>query len=181
MRDPASLVLPLEAGSREGLTQPTSAESRELNRPEDGPDPKATWVGRLTREETDAACPRHGEVQDRTDAAAELAKREGNYVTASQYGTQVHTNLKDQIDALDDGNFVAERSYIKSNIEDYGTRGSVRVNILEKVGNDTVCVYDIKTGRSGLTPGRSAEIAGAVIVHYGPGQRTIAIETRPCR
>lgn len=137
-------------------------------------------VKRLTREETDAACPRHAEVQSRTDAAAEIVKLEGNYWGAAEYGTKVHKNLKDQIDALDDPNFKAEVSILKSDeYARYGSKGSVRIDVLEKVSNETVCVYDIKTDRRGLSLTRSGEIFGEVTSAFGPTTRIIVIETRP--
>jgi hypothetical protein len=60
----------------------------------------------------------------------------------------------------------------------YGKLDSVRIDILENVGNGTVCVYDIKTGRSSLSLPRSAEIAGEVHSLYPGTQRIVVIETR---
>jgi hypothetical protein len=142
---------------------------------------EAIWVGRLTREETDVACPRHGEVQSRTDEAAGTVRREGNYLTPTQYGTAVHKNLADQIRVLDDPNFRAEASFIKSRDAGYGEVGSKRIDVLENVGNGTVCVYDIKTGTRGLALQRSGEIAGAVHYYFPRTQSIIVIETRPRR
>ena len=59
-------------------------------KPGELPSANAIWVGRRSKDEVDAACPRHGEVQWRTDNAADTMTREGNYRTASQYGTAVH-------------------------------------------------------------------------------------------
>jgi len=53
--------------------------------------------------------------------------------------------------------------------------------VLESVGNGTVCVYDIKTGRRGLSTARSAEIVGTVFSRYQGTRRIIMIETRPTR
>lgn len=136
---------------------------------------------RLTREETDIACPRHGEVQSRTDEAADTVRREGNYFTAAQFGTAVHKNLESQIKALDDPNFRAEVSISKTREETYGTRGSIRIDVLENVGNGTVCVYDIKTGHSALSAARSAELVGTIFSRYPDTSRVILIEARPRR
>jgi hypothetical protein len=140
--------------------------------------PDAIEIGRLTRNEVDAACPRHGEVQSRTDEAAERVRREGNYTGAADYGTKVHVDLKRQIDDLEDPNFRAEVSAIKSRVETYGTKDSIRVDVLENVGDGTVCVYDIKTGKTRLSPARSAEIATNVHSIYPGTQRILVIETR---
>jgi len=148
--------------------------------PGDEPAKAAIWVGQLTKDQTDAACPRHAEVQDRTDYAADVVTREGNtWWSATQYGTAVHENLKAQIKGLEDPNFVAETSYLKSVDAGYGTRGSVRIDVLENVGNGIVCVYDIKTGRARLSTARSAEIASEVHSRFELTQRIIVIETRP--
>lgn len=150
-------------------------------RPGEAPTATPSWVGRLTREETDAACPRHPEVQSRTDDAADTVRREGNYWTAAEYGTKVHKNLERQIKFLDDPNFVAEQSISKRRDETYGTPGSIRIDVLEWVGNGTVCVYDVKTGRRGLSTRRSAEIVGTVFRRYSDTRRIILIDTRPRR
>lgn len=142
-------------------------------------DAPATRIGVLDREQVDAACPRHGEVQSLTDTAADTATREGNYRTRAEYGTRVHKEIERQVNALDDLNFRAEVSAIKSIGENYGKRGSVRVDVLENVGDGTVCVYDIKTGKSGLTPARMAEIANNVHSLYPGTKRTLVIEARP--
>ncbi len=149
-----------------------------------GGEPKleAEWVGRVSRNDVDNACPRYGEVQSRTDDAADRAQREGNYWTAQQYGTAVHTLLKYDIDRLLDKDFVAEISLMKSDPDArYGVRGSIRVDVLENVRNGTVCVYDIKTGDRGLSLPRSAEIAREVFGRYSSTNRIIVVETRPRR
>ena len=61
----------------------------------------------------------------------------------------------------------------------YGEKGSIRVDVLENRGNGTVCVYDIKTGQSGLSPARMAEIAGTVFRTYAGTKRIIVTEIRP--
>ena len=70
---------------------------------------------------------------------------------------------------------------IKTREETYGTPGSIRVDVLERAQENVVCVYDIKTGKSGLSATRAAEIASRVAVIYTPASRIIVIETRPKR
>jgi hypothetical protein len=60
-----------------------------------------------------------------------------------------------------------------------GQTGSIRVDVYEKVSDDLVCVYDIKTGRRGLSYARIQEIAAAVAEKYGKEARFIIIEIRP--
>ena len=76
-------------------------------------------------------------------------------------------SLKRQIDALVDPNFRAEVSVLKIIDEAYGTKDSVRVDVLENLGNGAVCIYDIKTGKSGLNAGRALEIARKVHASFG--------------
>jgi hypothetical protein len=102
-------------------------------------------------------------------------------MSRQQFGTAVHTHLKRQIDALDDPNLRAEVSRLKSKIPEvgYGTKGSIRIDVLENAGGGTVCVYDIKTGASGLTAARMREIARVTLKHYPNARRIIVSEIRP--
>jgi hypothetical protein len=137
-------------------------------------------VGTRTREEVNAACPRHEEVQSRTDLAVTTIQQLGGYRDAATYGTLVHKNLELQIKNLRDPDFVAERSFLKSGgLASYSQLGTVRIDVLENLRNGTVCVYDIKTGRSPLTAARSLEIARNVRANYTEAQRILVIETRP--
>lgn len=120
-------------------------------------------------------------MQSRTDDAAGAVRREGNYWTAAEYGTKVHKNLEEQIDRLADPNLRAELSISTTREETYGTRGSIRIDVFERVGNGTVCVYDIKTGRRGLSAARSSELVGTVFALYKDTRRIVLIETRPRR
>jgi hypothetical protein len=96
----------------------------------------AIWVGHLTREQVDDACPRHAEVQSITDRAATTINR-GDYATAQQYGTAVHTWMEEQINGPKtvprspprDPNFRAEVSLLKSADERYGRENSVRIDV----------------------------------------------------
>lgn len=138
-------------------------------------------VGTLTKEEVDSVCRRLQQVQSLTDSAANKIKPLRRYMSPAEYGTQVHSELKRQIDKMRDPNFRAEVSHIKGMEEEqnYGAKGTVRVDVLEKRDEATVCVYDIKTGRSGLSVARFGEIASSVLSAYGPVQRIIITEVRP--
>lgn len=105
----------------------------------------------------------------------------------AQFGTRVHHEVALSVVAEDDENFQPEVSALKTIDEtkqkppkkvDYGTKDSIRVDVLEN-RNETVCVYDIKTGQSGLLPGRMNEFAMAVGKHYKNAQRIIVMEVRP--
>ena len=99
----------------------------------------------------------------------------------AEYGTLVHSLVKDQVDALGDPNLRAEISHIKGKEDEqqYGAKGTVRVDVFERRDRETVCVYDIKTGRSGLSVARFGEITRSVFSAYGPVQRIVITEVRP--
>jgi hypothetical protein len=138
------------------------------------------YVGRVDKRDVDDACPRHGEVQDRTDTAYDRAMKDSTYPNAAEKGKAIHLQLKKDIDSLDDPDLRAEVSILKSG-DGRNKKGSVRVDVLERVGNGTVCVYDLKTGNEPLYPGRSIEIARNVHKYYEDTTRILLIETRPRR
>ena len=143
-------------------------------------DDPAIGARTLNRDEVDASCPRHNEVQKLTNEAVIKIEGEGNYWGASAKGTLIHTAIRNEVIAINDPNFRAEVSTIKSKEADYyGQRGSIRVDILENVGDGSVCVYDIKTGVSGLSLPRMQEIASNVHSFYPGTKRVLVIETRP--
>jgi hypothetical protein len=137
------------------------------------------YVGTLDRDEVEAVCPRLEEVQERTNAAAKAVTDSGLVLPPAEYGTAVHSNLKKQIDGLSDPDFRAEISFLKSKEAKYGAKDSIRIDVLENVGDGTVCLYDIKTGRSGLGPARAVEIAAEVFDAFGTPQRIVVTEIRP--
>lgn len=149
--------------------------------PGTGLEPTAIHVRKLDRDETKRFCPRLDDVQARTNAAAAAVQAGGQYGDRADYGTKVHGALEAQIRALRDPDYRTEVSLGKIREEAYGRPGSIRVDVLEKVDNDTVCVYDIKTGARGLSKPRAAEIAGTVQSVFGPRLRIVVIEVRPIR
>jgi hypothetical protein len=138
------------------------------------------YVGRVDKKDVDDACPRHGEVQDRTDAAYDRAMQGITYPRPQERGTAIHKQLKDDIDALDDPNLRAEVS-IRESQDGKNKEGSIRTDVLERVGNGTVCVYDLKTGDEGLTRARSIQIARHVYKYYRDTTRILLIQIRPRR
>jgi hypothetical protein len=158
---------------------------------ESGADPRSpvSLVGSLTREEVDQVCPAQQLVQDLTDKAAVSFNR-ADY-SASGYGTAVHMKVRDDIGNLSNPNLRAEISLIKTLQEtgnvprepavSYGTPGSIRVDVLEKSSNYTVCVYDIKTGSRILGLSRMREIAQTVSNNFPGTLRIVVTETRPRR
>lgn len=103
-------------------------------------------------------------------------------MSPTQYGTAVHTALKHRIDGLGDPNFRAEVSLLKSAWGNYGQDGTIRIDVFELAHHDTVCVYDIKTGSSGMSLPRFDEIASRVnSIYRGAIRRILITEVRPRR
>jgi hypothetical protein len=100
-------------------------------------------------------------------------------LSPQQYGTRVHTALRDTIVARNDPNLKAEISAIKSEEKKYGKKGSIRMDAFENVGDSTVCVYDIKTGEAKLTLLRMQEIANNAQKLYPGTTKLRIIEKRP--
>ncbi len=145
-------------------------------------EPQVAFVGQLTRDQVEQACPRLPEVQERADIAADAFAGDRTSMSPQQYGTAVHTHLKHQIDGLLDPDFRAEVSFLKSRAADYyGQRGSIRIDVLERSKDDTVCVYDIKTGEAALGPWRSFEMVDRVRHAFPRWRRMIITEIRPTR
>lgn len=139
-------------------------------------------IALLNRSEVEQACPRLGEVQSLTDRANNDVRSSGGIMSATQFGTKVHTRLKQLIDSRHDPNFRAEVSYAGEEEDaDYGARGSVRIDVLERLGNGVVCVYDIKTGTRGLEGPRMTIIARKVLKRFPDTRRIVVTEVRPSR
>jgi hypothetical protein len=147
---------------------------------------EAIWVGRLTETEVQEACPRYGEVQGYTNSAANSVDR-AVFNTPSKYGTEVHKRVQVLVNGHDSNelppreyNFRAELSLLKGEEERYGKIGTRRIDVFENPQNGAVCIYDIKTGRRGLSFARFQELASTAAFYYGR-TRIIIAEMRPGR
>jgi hypothetical protein len=136
----------------------------------------------------------------RSDKAVKEVREDGEYDGPADFGTKVHKKLADGINQLGDKDYIAEVSLAKSRLEAdpersvsnedpderkeayYGQRGTIRVDVLENRPEiSTVCVYDPKTGKRGLSFTRMTELAKTVQKRYGETQHIIVIEIRPNR
>lgn len=135
-------------------------------------------VRTMTREEVAYVCPRLGEVEARADRAVAEIAAERPGLRPAVFGTAVHTRIKDEINPLKDPDFFAERSFLKELQARYGDRGSIRIDVFERVRDDTVCVYDLKTGTSGLSVPRMTEISTHVLAKFPSVARLVVTEVR---
>lgn len=145
-------------------------------------------VGTLSEADVEAVCRRLPQVGAFADRAASAAGSVSQYPSMAVYGTNVHVRFKDYVDDLREINFRAERSFLKekgdpTSNEDirYGYPGSVRVDGYELRPDGTLCVYDLKTGRAGVSLRRAEILANAARMGFDKITRVVVIEVRPRR
>jgi len=142
------------------------------------------WIGKRSREEVEEVCERLQSVQDMADEASQKVPRNANPIAAIR-GTKIHLLVKDEVVKEGNPNFKAEISLLKAKedagarVVTYGLKDTVRIDVFKKRSNDLVCVYDLKTGASGLTVGRTLEIVSNVFSAYPSTQRILIVEVRP--
>lgn len=145
------------------------------------------YVGQLSEEEVEAACYRWRQVEGFAARAANAAGPVLQYPSMAVYGTAVHSRFKTYVDDQHDWRFQAERSFLKEQAEPmvdpvpYGYRGSVRVDAYEYRDDGTLCIYDLKTGKSIVQDRRAEILATAVSRGLAPIRRVIVTEVRPLR
>lgn len=66
------------------------------------------------------------------------------------YGTKVHTEMKEQVKALNRPDLHCEQSYLNGVCVKYGTPGSIRVDVAHPTAEKPHTVYDLKTGGATL-------------------------------
>lgn len=135
-----------------------------------------SFVGMLSRAETEKVCTKLALVQRLSDEAMQEAKLMGPYSSATVFGTVVHTRLRRKILLLEDPNLKTEVSLLKRVEESPLDLSAVRVDVLENRGIGPICVYDLKTGRRGLSNARTIEFATRLLRY---GRPIIVIELRP--
>ncbi|TAJ28628.1 hypothetical protein [Bosea sp. (in: a-proteobacteria)] len=145
-----------------------------------------SYSGRVSEAQAALACRRLPEVQAMADRAANAAGSPDLYPSRTIYGTDVHSHFKDYVEDRKDPYFRAERSFLKEQEEGvaraevpYGYPRSIRTDAYEYRPDGTLCVYDLKTGRSGLTDRRADMLANAARFGFGFVRRIIVIEVRP--
>jgi len=110
-----------------------------------------------------------GTVSALEKAAARALRRVGGG-QGHVHGTRVHRQFQAEVDALP-GNFRTEVSYKAGFDVPYGTKGSIRVDVVEGPLARPVAIYDLKTAGSKLTAGRIRQIRS----HLPDGYQDIPI------
>jgi hypothetical protein len=86
------------------------------------------------------------------------------------YGSRVHKALEQQIAGSPD--LRAEVSYLKGREVDFGTKGSIRVDVVALRDGHPTAVFDLKTGSAKLTASRILQIQQ----HLPANMRNVTIE-----
>lgn len=149
----------------------------------------AVSVATLTAEQISQWCKRLPEVQTLTNVAAQTLAPLRPTMGAAVWGTAVHKQVQTAVETLKRSfpvayqNIFAELSIsddasLPSEDVSYGQARTTRLDILERVSPDLVCVYDIKTGKAGLSMARVRKIAERVGGQF-PRASFYIIEVRP--
>ncbi|MCQ1531828.1 RHS repeat-associated core domain-containing protein [Lutispora saccharofermentans] len=96
-----------------------------------------------------------------TQQLQELANKANQAVSGQGTvpGTLKHTEFAKQVKGLNNSLLQPEITYKNGQIVPYGTKGGVRLDVVEYNANGTIkAVYDLKTGKAGLTNSRIQEI-----------------------
>jgi SPP1 gp7 family putative phage head morphogenesis protein len=124
----------------------------------------------LSSEQVSQTCKRLPEVQSwASEAAATLAHLRSE-LSPQDFGTKLHTLVHYMILALkaqfplDYVDVSSELSITRDGITSddiggphYGAAGTVRLDVVEKVNSSTACLYDFKSGRTGLPNSRAED------------------------
>ncbi|EJN04085.1 hypothetical protein PMI41_01722 [Phyllobacterium sp. YR531] len=88
-----------------------------------------TVVIPMLREQVEGACPLYKAVQMEANRAAQAAGKASDFARAADYGTRMHTILKENIIHNYSGRLIPERSFLKYAEElsedEYGKRGKI--------------------------------------------------------
>jgi len=114
-------------------------------------------------------------VASELSAAATRAAQQVGPGRGSVYGTRVHSAFEVEVNALGKGNIHTEVSYLNGQIVPYGTKGSVRLDVVNGPVNAPISVYDLKTGGATLTQARIQQIQS----HISNGRFVPVSEIRP--
>ena len=150
---------------------PDSKEGEEFN---------SVYVGPVDQRTLDAACRENGTVESLTEQAVRSVRASEPHLNERDFGTKVHVHVATRIKEMMRPDFVAEYFLDdKGNPVYYGKLGSVRYDVFERTSVNTICAYDIKTGKASLTVGRTAALIKAALLHYPETTRVIVIQVKP--
>jgi len=136
-------------------------------------------IGNLSQEEVETACPAYPKVQAVTSSLDAKVRAQNPNATSQEIGNMVHK----EVDAAFKGQpgFKTNAGFLKDEELKNGLRlaGSSFLDVLHDVGNGTICIFDIKTGLSGLGSRQINQYWNAAKDAFEDAQRIYILEVRP--
>jgi hypothetical protein len=112
------------------------------------------------------------------DQLASAATRARNAVGPGKggaYGTRVHSAFEKEVNAMGHADLQTEVSYLRGQVRVRGTKGSVRLDVVNGKPGSPNAVYDLKTGSATLDASRIEQIQS----HLPGGTKIPVYEVRP--
>ncbi len=136
-------------------------------------------IGRLSQEETDAACPAYPKVQAVTSLSDTNVRAQNPDASPQQIGNLVHQEVAAAFKGQP--GFDVNAGFLAGNLLPNGLRvaGSSFLDVLHDVGNGTICIFDVKTGMSGLGSKQINQYWNEAKRAFGYAQRIYILEVRP--
>jgi hypothetical protein len=139
----------------------------------------------IPNEDIPLYCPRAGEVQAAVDRVMARIGPRPDDETPWGYGTRAHNALAAEIRRINDGR-LGEGSLRAEVAHHKGPHDTspdapnlIRTDVLEHGRNNTVCVYDLKTGREPLWPRRAVELGRYAVSVHRDIRQVVVTEVRP--
>jgi hypothetical protein len=98
------------------------------------------------------------QVRNLLSAAAGRAQARVGPGSGHAYGSRVHAAFAQEVRALGRADILPEVSYFLKEPVTFGTRGSIRVDVLYGTIDRPIAAFDLKTGSAGLTTRRMGQI-----------------------
>ena len=95
-----------------------------------------------------------------------------------KYKTDIPTDIDPS--KVDLSKFSAEISYGQDETPEvkHGEKGSIRIDVIQDLGNGTVCMYDLKTGLKPLSAPRMRDFANRVL-RFDEVKHVFVTQVRP--
>jgi RHS repeat-associated protein len=119
--------------------------------------------------------PEEGAAAQQLQGAANRAAEVVGPGSGAVHGTEVHTEFASEVKALGNSNLSTEVSYKNGAEVARGTKGSIRVDVVEGPKSAPRAVHDLKTGNARLTPARTQQIQK----HVPGGSKVPVKEIKP--
>lgn len=147
----------------------------------------ATWaagdkrpvIGKLSQEEVETAFPAYPKVQAVTSLSDAKVRAQNPDATPQQIGNIVHqevaSTFKGQPGLDVNAGFVAAKK-LPNRLR---VAGSSFLDVLHDVGNGTICIFDVKTGISGLGSWQINQYWNEAKRAFQDAQQTLVVQVKP--